>query len=339
MSFRRLPLAVLVSLSCSSFTVQADTLWLKNGDRVTGQIELLEGGYLIINTELAGRLRVPVKNISTFASDNALLIKSEGDAERALSVEASEEPGTILVRNGGPQAVPLQISAIQQLLEPKPLIADWVWEGNARAALDIKNNATEQRDLDLAFNTEARHGDWRHAVGGEFERDYRDDVKSRHQWSTDYDVSWFFDEQWFWQTSLNYQRDHINEIERRRQYGMGPGYEWWNDALGRFQTSARVDHVKLDNRDGSSRNFNALGLEWDLRRFLFGKRFEFFHNAETLIPDDPSVNFVVDAEAGVRYLLTSWASLSLLTEWDYLNGNSQESVNDTRYRFGLGVNW
>lgn len=334
--FRLIP--VMVASLCLSANALADTLWLKNGDRITGTIELLEGGKLIMKTAMAGNINVDVKNIKTFESDNPLLIKSVGEAERALAVTAAEE-GAIMVVNGEPEPVRMEISSIEQMLEPQPLIEDWVWEGNATAALDIKDTDTEQRDLDMAFDTRARHGDWRHVLGGEFERDYRDDVKSRHLWQTDYDLSWFFDEQWFWQTSASYQRDHVSEVKRRKQLGMGPGYEWWNNALGRFETSARIDHVRLENRDGSEDMFNALGVEWDLRRFLYGKRFEFLHNAETLIPDDPSINFVVDAEVGVRYLLNSWASLSLLAEWDYLDGDNDQSINDKRYRFGLGVSW
>ncbi|MFT6429789.1 MAG: hypothetical protein ACJAXR_001702 [Halopseudomonas sp.] len=205
--------------------------------------------------------------------------------------------------------------------------------------MDIKNSETSQRDLDLAFDTRARHGDWRHVLGGEFERDYRDDVKNRHLWQADYDLSWFFDEQWFWQTAASYQRDHLSDIARRKQFGMGPGYEWWNNALGRFETSTRLDRVELENRDGSTDSFNALGLQWELRRYLLGKRFEAVHNAEALVTGDPAINFALDTEAGLRYLVNNWASLSLLAEWDYINGEANNSINDTRYRLAFGIGW
>jgi hypothetical protein len=51
------------------------------------------------------------------------------------------------------------------------------------------------------------------------------------------------------------------------------------------------------------------------------------------------VNFIIDAELGVRYMFNTWASLSLLTQWDYINGRNGPSVNDTRYRIGFGVSW
>ncbi|WP_339843094.1 DUF481 domain-containing protein [uncultured Halopseudomonas sp.] len=334
----RFLLAVAPLLLVSTVAI-ADTLWLTNGDRISGTIELLQDGELVMNTQLAGRIRVGVEDISTFEAEHALLIKTLGQAEGTLTVSASQTAGTVNVLNGGTEPVLLKINSIQQMLEPSPVIEDWVWTGDVTGALDIKNTNTDQRDLDLAFDTRARHGDWRHVLGGEFERDYRDDVKSRHFWQADYGVSWFFDDKWFWQTAVGYQRDHLSEIAKRRQFGMGPGYEWWNDALGRFETSARLDRVTLENRDGSTDVFNALGLQWELRRYLFSKRFEAIHNAEALIPDDPAINFALDAELGVRYLLNSWASLSLLTEWDYVDGSSQNSINHTRYRLGFGVGW
>lgn len=338
MSSSRLVL-ILIPLLILSVPALGDTLWLNNGDRISGTIELLEGGKLVMKTELAGRVRIDVEDVGTFDVVNAMLIKAGGEAERALSVSASKTAGTINVVNGGPAITELKIDQIQQMLEPKPIIEDWTWTGDAAAALDIKNSETSQRDLDLAFDTRARHGDWRHVLGGEFERDYRDDVKNRHLWQADYDLSWFFDEQWFWQTAASYQRDHLSDIARRKQFGMGPGYEWWNNALGRFETSTRLDRVELENRDGSTDSFNALGLQWELRRYLLGKRFEAVHNAEALVTGDPAINFALDSEAGLRYLVNNWASLSLLAEWDYINGEANNSINDTRYRLAFGIGW
>lgn len=317
----------------------ADTVWLDNGDRISGTIELLDGGRLVIRTEFAGPVTINVDRIRTLESAAPLLVKTRDHAERALAIRPAEIPGHVLVVNGAPEPALIRVNAIDQMMVPMPFIQDWVLEGNADAAMDVRNAAVKQRDLALRFNTRARHGSWRHTLGGNFERYYRDNVKDRHLWQSEYDLGWFFGEKWFWQTSLNYQRDHVWDVARRTQVGMGPGYEWWNTTLGRFETSARLDHLRLEERDGTLRTFNALGLEYAYRRFYFGKRVELYHDAETLIPDDPAVNFIIDAELGVRYMFNTWASLSLLTQWDYINGRNGPSVNDTRYRIGFGVSW
>lgn len=317
----------------------ADTLWLDNGDRLTGHIEFMEGNRLIFQTEFAGQVEVDVKRIRTLESDGPVLIKTRDDTKHARRIQASEQAGEIILVNGDTPPLPMEITALQQIMEPKPVIEDWIWDGRATLSLELDNTESKKRDLDVDVTTEARHGDWRHALSSEFERDYRDDIKSRHWWETDYTLSWFFAEKWFWQNRISYLRDHLGDVERQIQLGSGPGYQWWDNALGSFETSARFEHLRLDARDGSDSRTNGLGLNWDYRRYLFGKRFQLVHNAETIIPDDEQVDYMVDAELGLRYLLNSWASLSLMTEWDYISSADEKSRDETRYKLGLGVSW
>ena len=317
----------------------ADTLWLDNGDRLTGRIEFMEGNRLIFHTEFAGQVAVDVKRIRTLESDGPLLIKTSDDTKHARRIQASEDDGQIVLVNGESAPEPIGISSLRQIMEPQPVIEDWIWDGRATLSLELDNTESKKRDLDVDINTEARHGDWRHALSSEFERDYRSDAKTRHWWETDYALSWFFAEKWFWQNRISYMRDHLGDVERQIQIGSGPGYEWWNNALGRFETSARFEHIRMDARDGTDSRTNGLGLNWDYRRYLFGKRFQLVHNAETIIPDDGYVDYMVDAEVGLRYLLNSWASLSLMTEWDYISSSDEKSLNETRYKLGLGVTW
>lgn len=317
----------------------ADTVWLDNGDRITGQIELLDRGRLVVSTEFAGEVTIDIARVRTLESDQPLLVKTGEEAERALSIQRSSIPGQIQVVNGRPEPVEIMLTSIDQMMMPQPLIKDWLLEGNADVAVFLKQGTVDERDIALRGNTRIRHGDWRHVLGGNFERYYVDDVKNRDFWQTEYDLSWFFDEQMFWQTAWNYQRDQLGEIARRAQFGMGPGYEWWNTTLSRFETSARIDHVRITERSGAERQFNAAGFEWDYRRYMLGKRFEVFHNAETLFSGNPSVRYLIDTELGLRYMLNSWASLSLLTEWDYVESETDSNVDEVRYRFGLGVSW
>lgn len=317
----------------------ADTLWLDNGDRLTGRIEFMEGDRLIFNTEFAGQVVVDVKRIRTLESNGPLLIKTSDATKHARRIQASDQDGQILLTNDDSAPLPVTITSLRQIMEPQPIIEDWVWDGRATLSLELDNTESKKRDLDVDITTEARHGDWRHVLSSEFERDYRDDIKSRHWWETDYTLSWFFAEKWFWQNRISYMRDHLGDVERQIQLGSGPGYEWWNNALGRFETSARFEHIRMDAQDGSDSRTNGLGLNWDYRRYLFGKRFQLLHNTETIIPDDEHVDYIIDTEVGLRYLLNSWASLSLTTEWDYISSSDEKNLDETRYKLGLGVSW
>ncbi|HCP02913.1 MAG TPA: DUF481 domain-containing protein, partial [Pseudomonas sp.] len=45
---------LLCCLSVLSWRSVADTLWLDNGDRLTGKVAFLEGGKLVLETDFAG---------------------------------------------------------------------------------------------------------------------------------------------------------------------------------------------------------------------------------------------------------------------------------------------
>jgi len=66
---------------------------------------------------------------------------------------------------------------------------------------------------------------------------------------------------------------------------------------------------------------------------------EFFTNGEVGKPLAGPSDYSLDAEMGLRYKVTEWASLNLKAERDIINGESQSSLDKTRYTAGFGVAW
>lgn len=330
------------ALLCSLLLVlpaSADTLWLDNGDRLSGQIEYMSGNTLLIRTNYAGELAVEVSRISTLESDNPLLIKAHDNSQRTRRLQASDEAGQVLLVSEQGESVPFKLSHLRQLMPPRPVIEDWRWRGTADLALELENTDSKKRDLDLDISITARHADWRHVFGGELERDYRDDVVRKHRWGLDYAFSRFLTEQWFWESRVRYQRDHLDEISRQLEFGTGPGYQWWNNAFGHFETATRLVHLRMDMREGAESHTNGLGLGIDYRRYLFGKRFELAHKAKAVLPDDSAISYIAEAEVSLRYLLNNWASLNLSADWEYIDSSDERALNETVYKLGIGVNW
>lgn len=87
MSLRILLSCLLLSLSCSAF---ADTVWLNNGDRLTGEILLLDGGKLSFKTKYAGRVLIDWKDIDTLSADKPLMLRRTGrDSESSERLRAA----------------------------------------------------------------------------------------------------------------------------------------------------------------------------------------------------------------------------------------------------------
>ncbi|EJN27015.1 MULTISPECIES: DUF481 domain-containing protein [unclassified Pseudomonas] len=322
----------------ASTPLLADTVWLKNGDKLSGTITVFDGGKLLIQTKYAGAVTIDWKEVKTLDSDQHLLVKQDAyTGEVSKSLTAAEDGKVTLANGEAPKTV--ELASIQQILKPKPVVEDLVWKGNVDLALDYQRAEKDTDDYDVGFKTTARHGRWRHIAEGEYNREVQDDVTTTDNWRAEYSLDRFLTDQWFWQGRLNYKRDHIEELARQRVVGTGPGYQFWDDELGAFSLGSLLNRTDYEYRDGSKDNFYSVAMKWDYNRYLIGKKVEFFTNGEVGKPLSGVADYALDAEMGLRYKVTEWASLNLKAERDIISGTNDADLSKTRYTAGFGVAW
>jgi hypothetical protein len=326
-----------LALSVAATSVLADTVWLKNGDRLTGKIKFYDGGKLLLATDYGGAIALDWSKIATLESDQELLIKENAIAgERAKSLQPAE-PGKVILANGdAPKTI--ELASIKQILKPKPLVEDLVWKGNIDAALDYKRAERDTDDYDVSFKTQARHGLWRHNAQADYNREFQDDVVTTDNWSAEYALDRFLTEKWFWQGRFEYKRDMVEELERQRTVGTGPCYQFWDNELGAFSVASLLNRTDYEYSNGESDNFYAASLKWDYNRYLVGKSVELFSDGEVGKPLANAADYTLDAAVGLRYKLTDWASLNMKAEKDLVSGAEGE-LDETRYSLGFGVGW
>ena len=326
-----------VTLSALSFPLLADTVWLKNGDRLTGKISVLDGGKLLVETSYGGSIPVKWNQVRTLESNQQLLVKeSDVSGEVAKSLQAADD-GMVTLSNGGtPRTVPL--ASITQIIHPKPIIQDLTWKGNVDVSLDYKRAETDKDDYDVAFKTSARHGMWRHNGSGSYNREYRDGITITDNWDAEYALDRFIDVHWFWQGRLEYKHDQIEDVRRQRTIGTGPGYQFWDNELGAFSLASLANRSDYKFANGNTEDFYSLAMKWNYNRYMVGKTFELFSNGEIGKPLENVADYELDAEVGLRYKVTDWASLNMKAERDIVSG-AESDLDETRYSIGFGVGW
>ncbi|MGL4316850.1 MAG: DUF481 domain-containing protein [Pseudomonas sp.] len=318
-----------------SLPAGADTVWLNNGDRLSGEILLLDGGKLALQTKYAGRVLIDWKDIDTLSSDKPLMLRRDGiDSEASERLQAAGV-GMVRVVNGGTVTVPL--ASITRLVPPRPLLKDRVWEGNLDAKLDLDRDQDSTDEFKLKGDMRVEHGRWRHVLSGQMEQETENDEKTEDNWELEYDLDRFFTDHWFWRTGYEQEEDQFEQIRRQRIVGTGPGYRFWDNELGRFDLISQFNRVQLDTEVGDL-DLNSWSLEWDYKRLLWGTRFEFYSTAELQVPQVDAVDYVFDGEAGLRYRLNDWARLSLLYELNQVRVLGQ-TYDDQHYLLGFGVAW
>jgi hypothetical protein len=326
-----------LALCVAATSALADTVWLKNGDRLTGKIKFYDGGKLLLQTDYGGAIALDWSKIATLQSDQELLIKQDAvTGERAKALQPAEHGSVILANGDEPKTV--ELASIEQILKPKPLVEDLVWKGNVDASLDYKRAERDTDDYDVSLKTQARHGLWRHNAEADYNREFQDDVVTTDNWSAEYALDRFLTEHWFWQGRFEYKRDMVEELERQRTVGTGPGYQFWDNELGAFSVAGLLNRTDYQYSNGESDNFSAASLKWDYNRYLVGKSVELFSDGEVGKPLNNVADYTLDAALGLRYKLTDWASLNMKAEKDLVSGSEGE-LDETRYSLGFGVGW
>lgn len=339
-------LSLVIALAGAGITQsRADTIWLTNGDQISGKITLLDSGKLFITTDYAGSISVSWDKVKTFETDHGLVIQGERYKEGELYpvIKAGENRAIVATPSissdsAGPKT--LQLSEITSIVAQKPLVTDLSWKGNIDAGMSHKKSSTTTDNYDATLSTQARHGTWRHNVDGSYHLAKENNVESTKNVAGEYALDKFLDEHWFWQGRYQYKRDWIESIKINRSAGLGPGYQFWDNDLGAFSLTSLVSsqtYVYQDQTQGED-NFYSGGIKWDYNRYLFGKSVEAFTGGELGRSFDATAPFYLKADAGLRFKLTDWSSLSMKVSRTRIESD-QGNVNDTLYTMGVGVGW
>lgn len=328
-----------LTLGCITTSVFADTVWLKNGDRLTGKVKVLDGGKLMLETDYGGSIPLDWSKVATLESETPMLVRQDEfeDPQLANSLHKGDTGKVVLGTAEAPKTI--ELASIQQMIQPKPLIQDFTWTGNIDLALDYKRADTDTDDYNVAFKTKAQHGLWRHNGDGEYNRESSDGVTTTNNYELEYALDRFLTEQWFWQGRVDYKNDKIEDLSRQRTLGTGPGYQFWDNELGAFSLTSLVNRSDYEFSNGEKDNFYSLAMKWEYNRYLIGKTVEIFTNGEIGKPLSGVAKYALDSEAGLRYKVTDWASLNLKAEKDIVSGSSDGELNETRYTVGFGVGW
>lgn len=320
-------------------TAFADTVWLSNGDRLTGDIVLLDGGKLALKTKYAGQVLIDWKDIDTLRADKPLMLRLDGlDSNRSNQLLAAGKGMVRVVSDEtGAKTVTVPLASITRMVHPRSIVRDAVWEGNLDAKLDLERNEDSSDEFNFKGDTRIEHGRWRHVMSAELEHETKNGVEIDNNWQLEYDIDRFFTKHWFMRTGVEHQKDDYDFVRRQTIVGTGPGYRFWDNELGRFDLITQINQVNYQS-EVDDLKFNSLSIAWDYKRLIWGTRLEFYTNAETHWPMIDKVDYVLDGELGLRYSLNSWARLSLLYELDQTKGRDALD-SDKRYLIGVGVAW
>ena len=326
--------AMLLAVSTGA---QAGVLHLVNGDRLTGEIDSITGGRLILKTEFAGTIGVKVDTVKHFESDKTFEIRT-ADSRKARGQFVVTSDAQQFRTEGG-ELTDLDLSTLKAAGENKlgitDLGSDWVTRFDAGISASTGNTETSAQNYLLESELTQVRAD--HKVNFTYNTQEDDNVKTKESLLGGYRYRRFFGERWYGLGNIGYQEDQFKGIDHRWTLGVGAGYRFWDDSQGALSTDLGFNYV-MEQLEGVKDENPAVrwGLEWN--RFFWSKKAEAFYNQSVLfIYSDPD-NTVYNGSLGVRFNLTDMLTANLRVDVAHETEPADDlKKTDVTYVIGVGL--
>ncbi len=325
----------LLALLILPVAVVADTIVLKNGDRLTGRIDSISSGRLLLETEYAGRVPILLDAIESAASPAEFHLRMRGGGRLEGSLAVQESVQRLLGEDEVSR--PLQLVDISNAARRGDALAaltsGWDTRADLSASLSSGNSETEAVNVQVhsTLRLDWSAHDWMLLVS----REEADGVRSKEQLDFDYGYQRFFSSKWFALGNAEYYRDELKDIDLRITLGGGIGYQVWQDSFGALSLGTGVS-VVFDEIGTRAKENPAWRWELDYNRFFWGKQLEFFHRHSLLVIPDSDRGEVVEASTGVRMAVTDRIDTHLRVD-HRIDTKPPEGADRTDVTYSLGV--
>lgn len=324
------PALYLAATLCSlSPLCLADTVFLLNGDKISGEIKEFNDQDLIIKTSYAPKIAIQRSAILSFEVSTPKPW-SVGRSIQDISIQASEQHGMVLINH---QQTPVDELRFSQHYADSA----WNYNGSVESSLDVTKNKKNSQKLHVKGDITAETLQWRHNLKTEVRYETEDDVTKRNTFEGHYSLDYLINEHWLLRQEDFYQQDKLGIDSHSYYAALGPGYRFWGAGRDKLDFVVTYNHFWL-GQQSFKLELNAWAASLNYKQYWFDGILESYADLQIAFPDIPAIDYISNSTVGLKYLLTQRIYLSF--KYDF---NDTQTVigntRDTSYTLGLGVNF
>ena len=306
---------VIVLLLCpgaSAWAQKTDLIYLKNGDRVTGEVKLLERGRLMVKTHSLGTLFVEWSAVDRVVSDKIMQLEL-ADGHRVLGTlsEATDKGVLVAQRDGAAEVLPIdEVVRIDQVMIDRSF-----WQRlDGKIGLGVNyTKGSEVAQLYFIGNTRFRK------VRSEYQLNWNTILTSNGTGtdSTRGNIGGiyrrYYDNRWFWTGLANIDKNDEIGIDGRVSAGGGGG---------RVLRQRKTSQISLVGGLVATHESTVSRTEDDT-------------NLEGIFIGDLALFKFATPKTELRTTLTVWPSI---TDWGRVRGNLDATLGQEVFTADFSLN-
>lgn len=320
----------------------ADTVIMRNGDRLTGEVVRKAGGELLVRTHYAGPITLDWTQVRDVQLDTPAPVLLEDESVVSVASLTRQEDTLRMELPAARQ--PMTVPAQQvRMIQPEP----WQtgdggrFSGQVNLAFQDETGNTDSTELDVDATLSYQRRWSEVEVFGLLEYDTNDGERSTDEWNLNTKYTRRFpNTAWYGAAWLRLKHDFFADTRLRSIIGPALGYRLQPDGGGSFSAEAGPIHLHEDFYDQPDQGFWGPGIFVDFTQPLLQDHLEVYLHGMgfSALGDDNKDVWV--SWAGFRVPLVAGFVGSIEYEIDH---DSRPAVaaktTDETLRLKLGYEW
>jgi len=335
-------LAVSSILQIFSASASADTVQLRNGDRLSGKVLHLSGDRLTLDTAYAGKLEILRSEVIEVQTDGPVEVMVSGQTEPRQARLAIAEVGQVRLEEATASPGAPRPLADVAFINPKPAESGVGVGYQGRVLLSsarTSGNTSSSREYGEAeLNARAKAHAYRIGAKGTQTKDTDNEIASNWLLNGNYDR--FIAPTRFLYGRGSIEADRFRGIDLRSAAGAGYGWQLYETETTQLSIRSGVDYVVSDRTDGTSERYSALGWGIRISRWLWTRSLQAFHEQDGFLNLQDTAQANIRSRTGLRIPIASGlsANAQLNVDWEKEPTPGRKSIDSTVLA-GLGYQW
>ena len=338
---RWLVTCIALPLGSAHLAAQADTLTLKNGDRLSGTVLSKEGTTVLLRTKYAGDVQVQWTELAGITTDQPvhLILNDESSLNGTL---LPTDAGRIRIKAGEiVETAPFDLAQLRFINPSAEVSGQGVKVSgriNVGVAASSGNTDTQNAHFDGEWIARARNN--RFTAGADFNqtRNNNQETASNGRGYLQYDH--FMNKNWYVYANASAEHDRLADLDLRSALGGGSGYQIFEGNDRNLSVEGGLNYVSEAYGQAPAQSYPSArwGLKYD--QMLFGGPTQLFHEQGVLLGLEQKRNIIAKTKTGLRFpfskMLVGSAQLNL--DWTREPPAGKQSTDRT-FLFTLGYQW
>ncbi len=328
-------------IGCTIFMLAAqpvlgdDYVIMKNGDRITGEVEKIWNGEVFIEPEYGDTYAIELDYVAYIHTENPYEVEFRRGRRTEMIVgrlDLGEDGRPVVIAEDTGRTYPL--SNIDNMLEIEEFFD---WEVRSDISVNVATGNTNTNSARFYALGTVKLGEHNHKL--ELTRDsaLADGETTKDQTNVYYEDLWTFSNDWFVRGSVTWTRDPIRDLDSRSQFYLGPGIHIWDDSKRTLNFSAGPN-LLVESISGENDQSVSVQAVFRYEQRFLDDDLVLFQQTDVQRVVSGRENRILNTSTGLRWELPRDIYVNLQLDFDYeSNPADGRQKEDVTYLVGVGI--